>query len=126
MSMGLQLVALTDTEIDEVIAHPGLADDLLFPDDPSARLFEDIDKSWHGIHYLLTGTAWEGEPPLNALVTGGEALPDPDERWGYGPPRCLRPSEVAAFERALTELTDETLSSRFDPADMMEKAIYPE
>ena len=21
---------------------------------------EDLDKAWHGIHYLLTGTAWEG------------------------------------------------------------------
>src|SRR5215211_6398120 len=25
----------------------------------------DLDKSWHGIHYLLTKTDWEGEPPLN-------------------------------------------------------------
>jgi hypothetical protein len=24
----------------------------------------DLDKSWHGIHYMLTGTAWEGTPPL--------------------------------------------------------------
>jgi hypothetical protein len=21
----------------------------------------DLDKTWHGIHYLLTGTAWEGD-----------------------------------------------------------------
>src|SRR6187401_1556372 len=25
----------------------------------------DLDKAWHGIHYLLTGTAWEGPAPLN-------------------------------------------------------------
>jgi len=24
----------------------------------------DLEKSWHGIHYLLTGSAWEGDPPL--------------------------------------------------------------
>src|SRR5512145_3257845 len=28
----------------------------------------DLDKAWHGIHYFLTGTAWEGEHPDNFLV----------------------------------------------------------
>src|SRR5512147_1898048 len=28
----------------------------------------DIDKAWHGIHYLLTKTAWGGDPPLNFLA----------------------------------------------------------
>ncbi len=31
----------------------------------------DFEKSWGGLHYLLTGTAWEGEPPLNFLMGGG-------------------------------------------------------
>src|SRR5215207_2984929 len=25
----------------------------------------DLEKAWHGIHFLLTGTAWEGDPPLS-------------------------------------------------------------
>src|SRR5262245_51191373 len=32
---------------------------------------ESLDKAWHGIHYLLTGTAWEGVLPLDFLVRGG-------------------------------------------------------
>src|SRR5579872_4450187 len=28
----------------------------------------DIDKAWHGIHYLLTGTAWAGSAPLSFIV----------------------------------------------------------
>lgn len=34
----------------------------------------DLDKAWHGLHYLLTGTAWEGEPPLNVLAAGGREV----------------------------------------------------
>lgn len=30
----------------------------------SAAENSDLDKAWHGIHYLLTKTAWEGEPPM--------------------------------------------------------------
>ncbi|MHC5077311.1 MAG: DUF1877 family protein, partial [Planctomycetota bacterium] len=32
----------------------------------------DLDKAWHGIHYLLTQTDYEGESPLNFLVVGGQ------------------------------------------------------
>src|SRR5579862_2201195 len=27
----------------------------------------DVDKAWHFIHVLLTGTAFEGHPPLNFI-----------------------------------------------------------
>ena len=28
----------------------------------------DLDKAWHGLHYLLTGTAFEGEGPVAQAV----------------------------------------------------------
>jgi hypothetical protein len=52
-------------------------------------------------------------------------VPDPDEEWGYGPPRCVWAAPTAAFARALEALTDDELADRFDPADMMAKEIYP-
>jgi hypothetical protein len=36
----------------------------------------DVDKAWHGIHFLLTGTAWASHPPLyeaHPLRGDGEA-----------------------------------------------------
>jgi hypothetical protein len=84
----------------------------------------DLDKSWHGIHYLLTKTAWEGEPPLNFLVLGGEEVGDIDV--GYGTPRAFRSQEVREIHEALRPVNAETLRSRFDPAEMMELGIYPE
>ena len=84
----------------------------------------DLDKSWHGIHYLLTKTAWEGEPPLSFLVLSGAEIGDIDV--GYGPARAFRSDEVRRIHEALQPINEETLRSRFDPADMMSLEIYPE
>ena len=84
----------------------------------------DLDKAWHGIHYLLTGTAWEGDKPLNFLVAGGRPVGDIDV--GYGPARVLSAAETRAAHEALTQLSDEDLRGRFDPGDMTSKEIYPE
>ena len=46
----------------------------------------DLDKSWHGIHYLFTGKADESGTPLEFLVAGGASVGDEDV--GYGPPRA--------------------------------------
>jgi hypothetical protein len=83
----------------------------------------DLDKAWHGLHFLLTGTAWEGSPPHCFLLMGGEEVEDVD--LGYGPARLLRPPAVRAFATALSALDEETLRSRFDPARMLEIDIYP-
>lgn len=84
----------------------------------------DLDKAWHGIHYLLTGTAWEGESPSNFLVRGGTEVGDIDV--GYGPARVLTAAETREALNAVNELSDKDLKVRFDPQDMLAKEIYPE
>ena len=84
----------------------------------------DLDKSWHGIHYLLMKTAWEGEPPLNFLILGGEEVGNIDV--GYGTARAFRSDNVRRINEALQPIDEETLRSRFDPADMITLEIYPE
>lgn len=54
----------------------------------------DLDKSWHGLHFLFTGTAWEGEEPACFLVLGGEGI---GNDVGYGPARVLMPDDVGRF-----------------------------
>jgi hypothetical protein len=92
--------------------------------DSSETSIADLDKSWHGIDYLLTKDATATQAPLDFLTEGGAPIGDVD--IGYGPARYLTPAEVQSLARALSALSDETLRARFDPADMMEKEIYPE
>ena len=96
--------------------------DLVFAD--GEVVTTDLDKAWHGIHYLLTGTDGDGSPPLNLLVAGGQYVGNIDV--GYGPARVLKAREVQDAHRALELLSDEELRRRFLPADMIKKGIYPE
>lgn len=153
MSMILTLTTVSDATIDRLLAHPSLIHHLLaWPDAPFTpaprpsllrRLLGsrasserpnlnlsddegvrcDLDKSWHGIHFLLTGTAWEGEMPQAFLLLGGEVIGDEDV--GYGPARALHPVEVASVAASLQSVSTSTLRDRFDPKHMIEQEIYP-
>jgi hypothetical protein len=84
----------------------------------------DLDKAWHGLHFLLTGTAWEGDPPLNFLVTAGREVGTED--IGIGPARTLTSAETEQAASALARISDEELRGRFVPSEMMRVEIYPE
>ena len=84
----------------------------------------DLDKAWHGIHYLLTKSAWEGEPPLNFLVLGGSPIGDIDV--GYGPARAITSAGVQEIHAALSMISEDDLRSRFDPAEMTRLDVYPD
>ncbi|WP_018228018.1 YfbM family protein [Methyloversatilis universalis] len=83
----------------------------------------DLDKAWHGIHFMLTGTAWEGTPPLNFLMHGGVEIGDVEV--GYGPARGMTAAEVKAVAGALAGIDEAFMRARFDPAQMMQLDIYP-
>jgi len=84
----------------------------------------DIDKSWHAIHFLLTGKAWEGPLPLRNVVLGGTLLGSLD--LGYGPARYLTPDEVRDCAAALSAISSDDLAARFDLAALSKAQIYPQ
>jgi Domain of unknown function (DUF1877) len=90
--------------------------------DPADEL--DVDKAWHGLHFLFTGDAWSGEPPLGFIVAGGTEVGDEDV--GYGSARAFTSAEVREISAALDRITGDELARRFDPAQMMNLGIYPE
>ena len=116
-------------EFERLLAEPETIEDLLYADDDeadddapdSAQI--DIDKAWHGLHFLFTGTAWEGKPPLNFIAAGGREVGDVDV--GYGPARAFTSKELREISAALAGLSTTDLRKRFDPAKMMKLQIYP-
>ena len=83
----------------------------------------DLDKAWHGIHYMLTGSDWKGDFPLSFLLCGGETVGNIDV--GYGPARVLTSEQVRAVDRALEPVDEAYLRARFKPDEMMKLGIYP-
>jgi uncharacterized protein DUF1877 len=80
-----------------------------------------LEKSWHGLHYLLTGEVWEGHGPLAFLLAGGEQLGEDEE----APLRWFTPDQAAQIHHALSGVSDERLWSRFDVEQMEQQDIYP-
>ena len=83
----------------------------------------DIDKAWHGIHYLLTGSAESNESLASKVIMGGEDI-GPDR--GYGPAQLLKPDEVKDIARLLDATTPDALRKRFKPKEMTDAKVYPD
>jgi hypothetical protein len=110
--------------LDALLAAPGTLASVLYPRGrQGADRHLDLDKTWHLIHFLLNGDAWQGAWPLFGAVLGGTEVSDEDV--GYGPARYLRPAEVAEVAAALDPITPEVLWSRFDAAAAESAEIYP-
>ena len=120
MSMICSLREVTDSDIADLLQEPTQIYDFL--EKEVAEI--DLDQSWHGIHFLLTGSSWEGMEPLCYLVTGGEEIGEEDV--GYGPARALSSDLAANFDAALHDVSTEYLRSKFDPAAMKQAEIYPD
>jgi hypothetical protein len=123
MSMICKLASVPDREAQVVLSDPSALYELLEALEGSESVLS-LESSWHGLHFILTGTAGEGEPPQNFLVAGGEAVEDEDV--GYGPARVFDAGMVLDLDTALGMISDEEFARRFDPARLAAAEIYPQ
>jgi len=125
MGMVGYFTAINPSVLDDLRADPDQMAELLFPndgdDEPENTI--DVDKSWHGIHFILSEIAKDGATALESAILGGEPL---GEDFGYGPARVLTPSEVQAVAAAMSSITDEAFAAKFDPVAMEDGEIYPQ
>lgn len=82
----------------------------------------DLDKSWHILHYLMTGhSGFEAtNEPGDGLLGGDEIGPD----LGYGPARLLDVTGTRRFADFLRTQNVAALDSRIRYAEMMRLQIY--
>jgi hypothetical protein len=118
MGMAACFAAVDPETLARLRSDPDSIEAYLYPDDGDNEPpnYMDVDKAWHGIHYLLTGQAEGGPEPLALAIFGGEEF---GPEVGYGPARFLSPAQVMAVDAALSALTLEDLEQRFVPKDMV-------
>ena len=117
--------AVSPKTLGELKDCPAEIESYLYPNDGEDEPpnYLDVDKAWHGIHFMLTGSADGGEEPLSLAVLGGEAV---GEDMGYGPVRVLTPEQVQAVSAAFATLGEDVFRSRFVPEEMEAAGIYPD
>lgn len=125
MGMCAYFTAIDPQDFADIQSDPGQLEEFLFPDDGDGEREGtiDIDKSWHGIHFILSKIAISGNTVLEQAILGGEPL---GEDVGYGPARVLMPSEVKEITAALSGISIKQFESEFDPVAMEAEEIYPQ
>jgi len=108
------------------LSNPNSVTDFLYPEDGNfnSEIEMDVDKAWHGIHYLLCGKQWDGDPPLSFIVCGGTSVGDVDV--GYGPARVYFSNEVTEIANALEPINTDQLREKYNSEEFIENNIYPE
>lgn len=119
----LRLVRYEDVEDVEGDESAGVAVSDETSATEAAGALLQLDKAWHGIHFLLTGSAWSGVEPLCFLAVGGEEIGDD---LGYGQPRAWTSRQVAQLADELEGIDSQELRRRFNPSRMALEEIYPQ
>jgi Domain of unknown function (DUF1877) len=96
MAMIGNLRPATDAELDQLLANPREITRFLYGSDASVCERVVLNKAWHAIHFVLTGSRLGGSEPLNFLLA--EATPVGDVDVGYGPARAF--TRVNRFARS--------------------------
>ena len=84
---------------------------------------DDLDKSWHGIHYCLNKTEYDAEPPMDFIIDGGELAGNIEV--GYGPARLIDSKTVKDINDRISNITAEQLRQNYNPEEMEKLDIYP-
>jgi hypothetical protein len=113
-------VALPTEQLEQARNDPKAIEKLLF--EAKGENSVDLDKAWHGIHYLLNGTPWKVTSTAGEAILGGREF---GTDLGYGPPHFLTPAQVKAIAEALLKETPAILTSRYRPESMETAGIYP-
>lgn len=112
----LKLSPITIEEVDpDAVPPPGY-------DPANDRPHCDLEGVWDGLHFLFTGTAYEGDEPACYLLCGGAEIGEPDE-LGYSVLQALSPGKVQQFAAFLRGLSHQELQRRFNPARMKELGV---
>lgn len=90
---------------------------------PSKKEEIDLDKAWQGIHFLLTGTDYEGNMPEASLFAGKTIG---DIEIGYGAAMSLDIKQVQAFDKHLQGLDINALKEKYNPEAMKKLELYPD
>jgi hypothetical protein len=117
MSMNCEVYRVPAATIERLVGESsGLIEILSDLDGPEDAL--SLEKSWHGLHFVLTGSAAESDPPLNFLVAGGQPL-------GGGEERLISATDVQLIAAELTKISEQEFAARFDLATLDAADVYP-
>lgn len=127
MSMIANLLRVTTEELNDYLKDSSLLENRIYPEteEQEDTGIVDIDKSWEGILFLLTGQNLETlEHPLGRILFSGQMI-DEEQDMGYGPAHYLTAEQVKTLYAEISSITTTELAQRYDAQKMIALEIYP-
>ncbi|WP_258100815.1 YfbM family protein [Marinoscillum pacificum] len=133
MGMIGSFIRLSEKELNEIKNDSELLESKAFAEDAfDADWMLDVDKSWEGLHYLLTGQSLadsevDGYPDgIRSKIVFSNQFVDPEQDLGYGPAHYLTASQVKQADEELSKMNLEVLRKNIDWSDMQARNVYPQ
>ncbi len=130
MGMIGNVIRVSEEELNTFLKDSEILENKIYDDESyEADWFLDLDKSWDGINYILTGEiigGLENEPNELQRALFSFQIIDVEQDLGYGPAQYLNPNQVKETYSALEKITGEILKGKINGTEMNEMGIYPE
>lgn len=125
MSMIGNLLRVKNSELEEYLKDSSLLEDRIYNNEAENENLVDLDKSWDGILFLLTGQSFAtAEHNLVRVLFSGQII-DEEQDLGYGPAHYLTPEQVSELNNEISTITIADLKKKFDPEKMNKQEVYP-
>ncbi|WP_109435327.1 YfbM family protein [Aquimarina sp. AU119] len=129
MGMIGNIVRVSQNELNTFLENSELFENKIYSEENyDAEWNLDLDKSWEGIQYLLTGKGMAEleEPNILTRAFFSFQILDEEQDLGYGPAQYLTSEQVIETNSELQKLDIDKLKNKVSGTDMIEKGIYPE
>jgi hypothetical protein len=121
------LLRVTKPELEEYLKDSSLLESRIYKDesDDEENNLVDIDKSWDGIIFLLTGENFANtNHPLAKVLFSGQVI-DEEQDLGYGPAQYLTVEQVKELNEQISKISIDVLIKKYDAKKMTELEVYP-
>jgi len=131
MSMIANLLRVSDNELKSFLIDSALLEKRVYPDEINNddKSCIDLDKSWDGIFYCLTGFGTSSIDKVaqpKSWIILGDHIVDENQDLGYGFATYATPEEVKAINLFLQNITETNFTSGFNPQKMLDSELYPQ
>lgn len=122
------LLRVTTAELEEYLKDSSLLESRIYNDetDEEDPNLVDIDQSWDGIVFLLTGNSFENNTHPLANVLFSTQVIDEEQDLGYGPGQYVKAKQVKELHEQLSNISTDALKKNFDAGKMKEAGVFPD
>ena len=122
----MEFLRVSKDELKEYIENSELLEERVFSEDiDEDDNLLDLQKSWDGIAFLLTGKgATEASGEISNIMFSDKLI-DEEQDMGYGPACYVDSDEVKNLNNIISKISIEELKEKFDPNKMNQLELYP-